>query len=108
MRFNYNFNYFDPYYTIDGVSRGFGISYASSDYAALNLASFSTDQLSLNTTYGYRLSETEGPSFNLGLSNTKIDEGFGPVQEIKSKQQSGSYLLPRVVIRRRWFLWGCL
>ncbi len=81
---NYNFNYFDPYYTIDGVSRGFGISYASSDYAALNLASFSTDQLSLNTTYGYRLSETEGLSFNLGLSNTKIDEGFGPVQEIKS------------------------
>ncbi len=81
---NYNFNYFDPYYTIDGVSRGYGVSYSSSDYAELNLASFSTDQLSLNTTYGYRLSETQGLSFNIGLSNTKIDEGIGPVQEIKA------------------------
>jgi outer membrane protein insertion porin family len=50
----------------------------------LNLASFSTDQLSLNTTYGYRLSETQGLSFNFGLSNTQIDEGYGPVQEIKA------------------------
>jgi len=80
----YNFNYFDPYYTIDGVSRGFGLSYTKSDYAELNLASFSTDQISFNTTYGYRLSETSGLSFNLGVSNTKIDEGFGPVQEIKA------------------------
>ncbi|HEY0961205.1 MAG TPA: outer membrane protein assembly factor BamA [Pseudomonadales bacterium] len=81
---NYNFNYFDPYYTIDGVSRGFGISYSSSDYAELNLAAFSTDQFSVNTTYGYRLSETQGLSFNLGFSNTKIDEGYGAVQEIKA------------------------
>ena len=81
---NYNFNYYDPYYTIDGVSRGYGISYSSSDYAELNLASFSTDQFTLDTTYGYRLSETQGLSFNLALSNTKIDEGFGPVQEIKA------------------------
>lgn len=81
---NYNFNYFDPYYTIDGVSRGFGISYSSSDYAELNLAAFSTDQFSINTTYGYRLSETQGLSFNLGFSNTKIDEGYGAVQEIKA------------------------
>lgn len=81
---NYNFNYFDPYYTVDGVSRGFGVSYSSSDYAELNLAAFSTDQFSVNTTYGYRLSETQGLSFNLGFSNTKIDEGYGAVQEIKS------------------------
>lgn len=81
---NYNFNYFDPYYTIDGVSRGFGISYSSSDYAELNLASFSSDQFSIDTTYGYRLSETQGLSFNLGVSNTKIDDGYGPVQEIKA------------------------
>lgn len=81
---NYNFSYFDPYYTIDGVSRGFGVSYSSSDYAELNLAAFSTDQFGINTTYGYRLSETQGLSFTLGYTNTKIDEGYGAVQEIKA------------------------
>ena len=80
----YNFNYFDPYYTIDEVSRGFGLSYTSSDYAKLNLASYSTNQAAANVTYGYPLGETQRLSFNIGLSNTTIDEGFGPVQEIKA------------------------
>ena len=84
---NYNFNYFDPYYTVDGVSRGFSLGYSSSDYAELGLASYSTDQLSLSTTYGYQLSENQRLSFNLGFTNTKIDEGFGPVQEIKASPQ---------------------
>ncbi len=81
---NYSFNYFDPYYTIDGVSRGFSVGYSSSDFAELNLASYSTDQFTLSTTYGYQLGENQSLSFNFGFSNTRIDEGFGPVQEIKS------------------------
>jgi outer membrane protein insertion porin family len=81
---NYNFSYFDPYYTIDGVSRGFSVSYSTSDYAELGLASFSTDQIALNTTYGYQLSENQSLSFVLGYNNTKIDAGWAPVQEIKA------------------------
>ena len=81
---SYNFSYFDPYYTIDGVSRGFALGYNKSDYAELNLASYSTNQISLSTSYGYQLSETSALSFNLGWSNTKIAEGNGPVQEIKA------------------------
>jgi outer membrane protein insertion porin family len=81
---NYNFSYFDPYYTIDGVSRGFNIGYASSDYAEIGIASYGTDQFSLSTSYGYQLSETQGLSFTLGYSNTKIKDGNGPVQEIKA------------------------
>jgi outer membrane protein insertion porin family len=84
---SYQFNYFDPYYTIDEVSRGFGLSYTSSDYAKLNLASYSTNQMAANVTYGYPLGETQRLSFNIGLSNTQIDEGFGPVQEIKSSPE---------------------
>ncbi len=81
---SYAFNYFDPYYTIDGVSRGYSVSYTSSDYAELQIASYSTDQLSLSTSYGYQLSETQGLSFQLGYTNTKIGVGFDPVQEIRA------------------------
>ncbi|HWK53784.1 MAG TPA: outer membrane protein assembly factor BamA, partial [Hyphomicrobiales bacterium] len=83
---NYSFNYFDPYYTIDGVSRGYGLSYTKNDYAQLGLASYSTNQLSLNTSYGYQLSETQSLNFTLGYNNTKIETGnygYEPVQEIK-------------------------
>ena len=81
---SYQFNYFDPYYTIDGVSRGFGLSYTQSDFAKLNLAAFSTNQVNANVSYGYPLGETQRLAFNIGITNTDIDEGFGPVQEIKS------------------------
>jgi len=81
---NYSFSYFDPYYTVDGVSRGYSVSYNTSDYAELNLASYSTNQLNVSTTYGYQLNENQTLSFNLGYTHTTIDEGFGPVQEIKS------------------------
>ena len=81
---SYQFNYFDPYYTIDGVSRGFGLSYTQSDYAELNLAAFSTNQINANVSYGYPLGETQRLGFNLGITKTDIDKGYGPVQEIKS------------------------
>lgn len=81
---NYSFNYFDPYYTIDGVSRGYGVSYSTNDYAELGLATYSTNQLRLSTTYGYQLNENQTLSFNLAFDNTKIDAGFNPVQEIKA------------------------
>lgn len=84
---SYQFNYFDPYYTIDGVSRGFGLSYTTSDFAELNLASYSTNQFSANVSYGYPLGETQRLSFNFGFTNTTIDEGFGPVKEIKGSPE---------------------
>src|SRR5690606_32666654 len=56
---SYSFSFFDPYYTIDGVSRGFSLSYTESDYAELNLASYSTNSLRGAITYGYQISETQ-------------------------------------------------
>jgi len=79
---NYNFNFTDPYYTVDGVSRSFGISYSKSDYAELNLTSYSTNQFGVNVGFGYPINEIQNLSFSLGFTNTEIDTGFGPVQEI--------------------------
>ena len=79
---SYNFSFFDPYYTIDGVSRGFSLSYVKSDFAKLNLAAYSTNQINANINYGYLISETQQLSFSFGFSNTDIDVNPGVVQEI--------------------------
>jgi len=83
---NYAFSYFDPYYTVDGVSRGYSVSYTKNDYAELGLASYSTNQLNLSTSYGYQLSENQSLSFNIGYNNTKIktNDWINPVKEIRS------------------------
>lgn len=78
----YQFSYLDPFYTVDGVSRGFGLSYTTSDYAELNLAAYSTNQANANMSFGYPINENQSLNFSLGLSSTQIETGFGPVQEI--------------------------
>ena len=79
---SYRFNFLDPYYTIDGVSRGFSVFYTKSDYAELNLTSFSTNQFGATVNFGYPINEIQFLNFSLGYTNTKIETGFGPVQEI--------------------------
>jgi outer membrane protein insertion porin family len=80
---NYNFSFVDPYYTVDGVSRSFAISYSKSDYAELNLTSYSTNQFAVNMGFGYPINETQSLNFSVGYTNTEIETGFGPVQEIE-------------------------
>ena len=79
---NYQFSYLDPFYTVDGVTRGFGLNYTQSDYAELNLAAYSTNTIGANVTFGYPINENQSLRFSFGLTNTEIDTGFGPVQEI--------------------------
>lgn len=81
---SYNFNFFDPYYTIDGVSRGFSLSYSESDYARLNLASYSTNRLAGSINYGYMISESESISFNFGINQTELEASDFAVKEIKT------------------------
>ena len=79
---SYNFSYLDPYFTEDGVSRGFSVFFRSTDLDEINVSSYSTDTLGANVSFGYPLSETERLAFSLGVSNTEITVGRFAVQEI--------------------------
>ena len=80
----YNFSYTNPYYTEDGVSRGFNVFFRSSDLGEVNVASFTTDTLGGSLNFGYPLSETQRLGFQFELSNTKITAGRFAVQEIRA------------------------
>jgi outer membrane protein insertion porin family len=80
----YNFSYTNPYFTEDGVSRGFNVFFRSTDLAEVNVASYTTDTLGGAINFGYPIKETERLGFSIGLSNTKITAGRFAVQEIKS------------------------
>ena len=75
-------SFFDPYFTVDGVSRGYSISYRKSDFEDFNVASFSTDSIVANVTFGYPISEISRINFNIGFENTQIEEGIIPAREI--------------------------
>ena len=78
----YSFSFFDPYFTVDGVSRGYSVSFRKSDFDERNIARFSTDSISTSVNFGYPTSELSRINFSLGYENTKIKEGVFPAQEI--------------------------
>ncbi|HIL95916.1 MAG TPA: outer membrane protein assembly factor BamA, partial [Pseudomonadales bacterium] len=78
----YNFSYFNPYYTVDGVSRGYSVFYRKSDFDERNIARFSTDSLGVSVNFGYPISEVSRVNFSFGYEDTNITEGIFPAQEI--------------------------
>jgi outer membrane protein insertion porin family len=79
----YNFSYTNPYYTEDGVSRGWNVYYRSTDLSEVNVSSYSTNTLGGNINFGYPIKETQRLGFSFGISNTDVTAGRFAVQEIK-------------------------
>jgi len=79
-----SFNYMDPYFTEDGVSRGFSVYYRTTDYEEINVASYTTDTYGSSVNFGYPISETERLGFDLGVNRTSITAGVSAVKEIKT------------------------
>lgn len=80
---SYKINYLNPYYTKDGVSRGFTVYYRETDYSEFGeFVPYSTNVFGGAMSFGYPLSETERLGFSLGASHTEIDPGYNTSQEI--------------------------
>ncbi len=65
--------YFNPYYTDDGVSRGFNVSYRELDSGQANIASYTSDVGQIGVNYGIPLSEFDRVNFRLAADHTKIE-----------------------------------
>lgn len=77
-----NFSFFDPYFTVDGVSRGYSLFFRKSDFEEFNIASFSTDSYGASMNFGYPISEISRIGFSVGIEHTNIKEGVIPAREI--------------------------
>jgi outer membrane protein insertion porin family len=69
----YSFSYTNPYYTIDGVSRGFDLSYTETDASEANIADYSADQIGARMTYGIPFSEFDTLRASAGYQDVGID-----------------------------------
>ncbi|WP_430459726.1 outer membrane protein assembly factor BamA [Thalassolituus sp. LLYu03] len=80
---SYNFSYLNPYYTIDGVSRGYNLFYRKTDYSSLSTVSdYQTNTMGGNVTFGYPISTRQRLSFSVGYQNTEMFEGTTVPAEI--------------------------
>ncbi|MBT6025402.1 MAG: outer membrane protein assembly factor BamA, partial [Gammaproteobacteria bacterium] len=77
-----NVGYFDPYFTLDGISRGFNVFFRRLDYDERNIARYSTDSAGFGVNFGFPIGETQRINFGLSAEHTKITAGFAAAQEI--------------------------
>ncbi len=78
---NISLSYTDPYYTIDGVSRGFDIYDRRTDASLLGLGFYTTSTLGGGVRYGIPLTEIDSLGLGLGAENTHLGvDSTSPIQ----------------------------
>jgi outer membrane protein insertion porin family len=78
------FNYFNPYYTLDEISRGYHAFYRRRDFGRQDLAAFSDESYGLGVNFGMPLSETQRFQFGMDVERTDIGGlRFGQPLEIE-------------------------
>jgi outer membrane protein insertion porin family len=79
---SYNFSYLDPYYTKDGVSRGYNIYFRETDYGEFNVANYLSNSQGAGIQFGYPISDVQRINFGVTYDKTDIDIGTQPAREI--------------------------
>lgn len=77
-----NFSYLNPYYTVDGVSRGFSVYARETDFDASNRSNYVLDAIGGAVTFGYPIDPVSRLNFGVGFTNTKLGVGALPPLEI--------------------------
>ena len=68
---SYNISFFDPYFTMDGVSRGYSVYFRETDYGEYNIANYLTNSQGLGVQFGYPISDTQRIGLNLNFDHRR-------------------------------------
>ena len=77
----YKFSYLNPYYTIDGVSRGVDLYYTKRDYAKVDVSNFATDTVGMDLRFGYPIDDNTRLDFKVGYERIDLALGASPSDE---------------------------
>lgn len=77
---NFSVRYVNPYYTPEGVSRGFSLFSTSVDAGELDVAAYDTKTVGAGVFYGFPLSETNRLNLGFDLESIKIETTSGSAQ----------------------------
>ncbi len=75
-----SFNFNDPYYTVDAVSRGWGVFTRKTDFGNLNIAGQTMDTVGANLSYGIPINETTRLNAGLSVQDSLLKTGR-PISE---------------------------
>ncbi|MDI9245106.1 outer membrane protein assembly factor BamA [Marinobacter sp. CHS3-4] len=77
-----NFSYQDPYYTVDGVSRGFSVFARETDFEEQDISSYLLDEYGGRLSFGYPIDGITRLNFGVGYTLSKLKSGTFTSQEV--------------------------
>ena len=79
----YEVSYLNPYWTVDGISRGFDVYQRDLNTATLTTGSYNSTSTGVGVRFGVPVTEYDGINFGLGFERTKLGlDGFSPLRYI--------------------------
>jgi outer membrane protein insertion porin family len=82
-RTEYSYNYLDPYYTLDGVSRGYNVYYRERDYEEDDISSYSADEAGGGVTFGYPIDDNQRLSFSGDIEYISLNTYSQTAREVE-------------------------
>jgi len=87
----YSLSYLDPYYTVDGVSRGFDVYKRVTDASNLAVGPYKTDSVGGGIKFGYPVSEQVGVDFGAAIESVSLEVfDISPLSYIDFARSFGS------------------
>ncbi|HOY87505.1 MAG: outer membrane protein assembly factor BamA [Methylotenera sp.] len=100
----YSLSFTDPYFTPDGVSRGFDIYRRDVDTGSLSVGSYSSSSYGGGVRFGIPLNERDGFNFGLAADFTKVDlNDQSPIQYQKFCGNTSGCSSNSIVASAGWY-----
>ncbi|ATJ84197.1 outer membrane protein assembly factor BamA [Halomonas beimenensis] len=80
---NLNFGFTDPYWTLDGISRGYNLFYRETDYEDSDISTYSTDAFGGGISFGYPINELTRLNFGVDAEDLSIKTFNDTASEIE-------------------------
>ncbi len=78
----YKLAYTNPYYTIDGISRGFNLAYRKTDFSELNSLDYLTNVAEAGVNFGLPISDTGRIGLDISLVSTEFRAGGSIIAQV--------------------------
>ncbi|WP_018953123.1 outer membrane protein assembly factor BamA [Thioalkalivibrio sulfidiphilus] len=78
----YSISYLNPYYTLDGISRGFTLFFRETDASQLDISRYATNRYGGTLTYGIPLTEFDTFRFSPGYEHVEVVTTSGTSDEV--------------------------
>jgi outer membrane protein insertion porin family len=72
---NYQFGFYNPYFTVDGISQGYNLGYAKRNAGSINIANYSTNIANAGINFGIPLNEFDQIRFDTDVKHTDVSVG---------------------------------